>query len=118
MSSLNNKYGVSNGCPPIMNDGRGVNTEFRINRLLTNEIFKSTGAKSTHEYRYNLQQLPAPRIEDSIRGFVCSSIPHGTIVLDKEIKFSRSVLNNGTIIPNNHGTVEYNVVKGQYHKYN
>ena len=29
MSNLNNVYGNSNSCPPIMNDGRGANTNFR-----------------------------------------------------------------------------------------
>lgn len=86
MSSLNNKYGVSNLCPAIMNDGRGVNTEYRSNRLLTEELRQQFGATSSEEFRTKLQQQPQPPMPT----FACSQDPAGEIKYNKEIKLNQT----------------------------
>jgi hypothetical protein len=118
MSSLNNKYGVSNGCPAIMNDGRGVNTEFRSNRLLTQELRKSFNSKSTHDFRIKLQQLETPKVEDITKGFVCTSVPGGLVVFDKEIRLGQSSSNTELSNRNNGFVDPINLVEGTYHTYN
>lgn len=115
MSSLNNKYGVSNGCPAIMNDGRGVNTEFRSNRLLTQELRESLGSKSTHEFRHQLQKIKVPSVEEAVSDFLCSDVPGGKVVIDKVIKLGHSSTPKSVenISPN-----PIDLSQRQYHTYN
>lgn len=115
MSSLNNKYGESNGCPAIMNDGRGVNTEYRSNRLLTQELRTKFGSKSTHEFRSQLQQSKAPSVEDVVKGFVCSSVPSGEVVIDKEIRLGQTATPSDSV--KNGNATPITLTQNQYHTY-
>ena len=115
MSSLNNKYGVSNGCPAFMNDGRGVNTEFRSNRLLTQELRKNLGSKSTHEFRTQLQKIATPNVKDVVADLMCSSVPDGEVVIDKEIRIGQSST-PGSVKDGNLNPIDLS--QRQYHTYN
>lgn len=86
VNNLNNKYGVSNLCPAIMNDGRGVNTEYRSNRLLTQELKDQFNSSSSEEFRTKLQSLPKPPMPN----ISCNPSPSGDINYDKEIKLGQN----------------------------
>lgn len=98
MSSLNNVYGVSNGCPAFMNDGRGVNTDFRSNSIRTTENYKKIAGDeekiSTHDYRARLFLLPGTDEEFNkiANELSCTSTPanSGEIVIDREISLKSS----------------------------
>ena len=54
MSKLNNEYGLTNSCPAIMNDGRGMLTNFKNNKVITQDLRKSLKATTSNNYRQKL----------------------------------------------------------------
>ena len=55
MSDLNSKYGKSNLCPAIMNDGRGVHTNFKNNKVIVQDLKKDLKANTSQVFRNQLQ---------------------------------------------------------------
>jgi hypothetical protein len=90
MSDFNNKYGKSNLCPSIMNDGRGVKTNFKNNQQLVQDLKKSLNAKTSQEFRNELQNknlsFVTTTLNTRISDFTCDKVPHGEVTLSKEIK--------------------------------
>ena len=55
MSNLNNVFGNSNSCPPIMSDGRGANTNFKPRNEYFEDIKTKVGATNSLELRTKLK---------------------------------------------------------------
>lgn len=89
MSNLNNVYGQVNGCPPIMNDGRGVKTNYLNNQQLNDNLRQKVNASSSLEYRLALQQQGIDLVNGQtlldINEFSCKTIPGGNIGFNKNI---------------------------------
>jgi len=94
MSKLNNEYGLTNSCPAIMNDGRGMLTNFKNNKVITQNLRKSLKATTSNNYRQKLQKekinFVHNQFETNVKDFVCDVVPEGNITLSDNI-----VLNNG-----------------------
>lgn len=90
MSDFNNKYGKSNLCPPIMNDGRGVKTNFKNNQQIVQDLKKGLNADTSQEFRNELQNknlsFVTSTLNTRISDFACNKVPHGEVKLSKEIK--------------------------------
>ena len=56
MSNFNNKYGVSNECPAIMSDGRGVKTNYQNNHNINEDLKKQVNATTSYDFRLNLPE--------------------------------------------------------------
>jgi len=82
MSNLNNVYGNSNSCPPIMNSGRGVNTNFKPRNEYFEDIKKKTNSKTSLEFRQNLK---LDDVKEPVKEFLCSSDPQGLIDVSQNI---------------------------------
>jgi hypothetical protein len=89
MSNLNNVYGQVNGCPPIMNDGRGVKTNFLNIQQFNDNLRQRLNASNSLEYRRALQNQGKDIIDDetsqNINEFNCTTIPGGYVNLSKNI---------------------------------
>ena len=94
MSNFNNKYGESNSCPAVMNDGRGVLTNFKNNKVITQELKKELNANTSQIFRNELQnkniQYVDKKLNSEVKNFGCNNNPHGNIKLSDKI-----VLDNG-----------------------
>lgn len=92
MSNLNNVFGQSNGCPPIMNDGRGVKTYFNSSRQLTRELKQQLGATSSLDFRQKLQQKGIDAVNGqsalNIKEFSCTTVPHGPVTINQQINLA------------------------------
>jgi len=92
MSNLNNVYGITNGCPPIMNDGRGVKTYFNSSRQLTRELKDTLNATSSLDFRTKLQQqgIDVVNKQNSINvaEFSCTTVPHGEVKINPQINLA------------------------------
>jgi hypothetical protein len=94
MSNLNNVYGQVNGCPPIMNDGRGVKTNYLNNQQLNDNLRKTLNASNSLDYRLALQKQGIDLINGlnvlEINEFSCTTVPGGDITLNKNINLQTS----------------------------
>jgi len=94
MSELNNEYGLTNSCPALMNDGRGMLTNFKNNKVITQELRKSLKATTSNNYRNKLQKedinFAHSQLETDVKNFVCAVDPEGEIKLSNIV-----VLDNG-----------------------
>jgi hypothetical protein len=94
MSNLNNVYGQVNGCPPIMNDGRGVKTNYLNNQQLNDNLRQKVNASSSLEYKLALQQQGIDLVNGQtlldINEFNCITVPDGNIQLNKNINLTTS----------------------------
>jgi hypothetical protein len=94
MSNLNNEYGLTNSCPAIMNDGRGMLTNFKNNKVITQDLRKRLKANTSNNYRNKLQKEELGyvhnQLETRVSDFVCDVDPEGEIKLKDNI-----VLENG-----------------------
>lgn len=92
MSNLNNVYGDSNGCPPIMNDGRGVKTSYLNNKELTEKLRNQLNVQNTLDFRLRLQQEGKEIVDGQsfldINEFRCTNDPSGEVVLSKEFSLA------------------------------
>ena len=82
MSNLNNAY-IS--CPPLMSDGRvSVNTDYRPK----NDAFKSSieGISTSFDFRDKLQKNGYSSMTDINKYNVCSTVPYGNVIYNKDIK--------------------------------
>ena len=90
MTDFDNKYGKSNLCPAIMNDGRGVLTNFKNNKVLVQELKKDLKANSSQVFRNELQNKNLNYVSNTLKtrisDFECKKTPEGEIKLAKEIK--------------------------------
>ena len=90
MSDLNNIYGKGNLCPPIMNDGRGVHTNFKNNQAIVQDLKKSLNANTSQVFRNELQSknldFVSSTLNTKISDFNCRNDPQGEVKLSKEIK--------------------------------
>ena len=90
MSDLNSKYGKSNLCPAVMNDGRGVHTNFKNNKVIVQDLKKDLKANTSQVFRNQLQNKNLNYVSETlntkISDFACKTDPAGEIVLPKEIK--------------------------------
>ena len=89
MSNLNNKYGVSNQCPAIMSDGRGVKTNYRNIHNINDDLKKQVNAITAYDFRTNLQKqgrelVDGPTVQN-IQEFSCATVPHGVVTLNPTI---------------------------------
>ena len=82
MSNLNNVFGESNSCPPIMNDGRGANTNFKPRNEYFEDLKNKTNSQSSLELRRNLKLSD---VKESIGEFRCDNDPHGEVVVSQNI---------------------------------
>jgi len=90
MSNFNNKYGVSNECPAIMSDGRGVKTNYQNNHNINADLKKQVNATTSYDFRLNLQKqgqklLDGPTVQNILE-FSCGTVPHGNVTLNPNIK--------------------------------
>jgi hypothetical protein len=94
MSNLNNVYGNSNGCPPIMNDGRGVKTNFKNNQKINEDLMNQVNSKDSLDYRLKIQQDGINLINGNnlldVNEFQCANVPDGYVVLNKNINLQTS----------------------------
>jgi|SaaInlStandDraft_6_1057023.scaffolds.fasta_scaffold19364_4 hypothetical protein len=92
MSNLNNVYGVSNGCPSIMNDGRGVKTNFNSSRQLTLDLKQQLNATTSFDFRQKLQQYGTDIVNKhkslDISEFSCKNVPDGNITINENINLT------------------------------
>lgn len=82
MSNLDNFYA---SCPALMSDGRvSANTDY----MPKNDSFKQSIGDSANsfEYRDKLQKSGYSALTDNNRYTVCSTVPYGNVVYNKEIK--------------------------------
>ena len=90
MSNFNNKYGVSNECPAIMSDGRGVKTNYQNNHNINEDLKKILKVTNSYDFRLVLQQKGKDFVDGSdyqnIKGFLCKNDPHGDVTLNPNIK--------------------------------
>ena len=96
MSNLNNVYGDSNSCPPIMNDGRGVNTNFKPRNDYFQDIKNKTNSQTSLDLRKNLK---LEDVKDPISEFVCTTDPSGSVDISSNI--GGSLLTQGGTWRNN-----------------
>ena len=82
MSNLNNVYGISNSCPPIMNDGRGTNTNFKPRNEYFQDIKNRTNSKTSLELRKNLKLKD---ITEPLNEFMCDTDPNGSVNISQNI---------------------------------
>ena len=82
MSNLNNVYGNSNSCPPIMNDGRGANTNFKPKNEYFQDIKKKVGSETILELKKNLR---IDDVREPLDEFQCSNVPDGAVNVSKNI---------------------------------
>ena len=82
MSNLNNVYGNSNSCPPIMNDGRGANTNFRPRNEYFQDIKKKIGAETSLQLK---NKLKLDDVREPLDEFQCSSDPDGAVNVSSNI---------------------------------
>ena len=94
MNNLNNEYGLTNSCPAVMNDGRGMLTNFKNNKIITQDLRKSLKATTSNNYRNKLQKKELDfvynQLETKVSNFVCDVVPEGEIKLSNDI-----ILDNG-----------------------
>ena len=76
MSNLNNVYGNSNSCPPIMSDGRGVNTNFKPRNDYFQDLKSKTNSQTSLDLRKNLK---LEDVREPINEFLCSTDPSGSV---------------------------------------
>ena len=82
MSNLNNVYGDSNSCPPVMNDGRGVNTNFKLRNEYFEDIKKKSNSKNILDLKNNLKLSD---VREPVDEFRCSSDPNGEVNVSQNI---------------------------------
>lgn len=92
MSNLDNVYGVSNSCPAPMNDGRGVNTNFKPRNEYFNDLVKELKVSNDVELKKKLR--PA-NFENVVTEFRCNQDPDGEVVVSQNI---------GSLLSNNGGS--------------
>ena len=88
MSNLNNMY-IS--CPAIMSDGRvSVNTDYRPK----NDAFKASiaGSSNSFVFRDNLQKKGYTNMTEANKFNLCSVVPYGDVLYNKEIKLDYSTI--------------------------
>ena len=94
MSNLNNNYWKTNSCPAIMNDGRGVMTNFVNNKILVQKLKSELNSVSPNKFRAELQKKGLVFVDNTLetnkKNFICNKDPRGEIKLNDKI-----VLNNG-----------------------
>ena len=85
MNNFDNKYGKSNSCPALMNDGRGVLTSFKNSKQLHEDLKKNINDSNHNEFRRKLQNTQVSQInqylDSQIENFVCSNNPGGEVKL-------------------------------------
>lgn len=96
MSNLNNIFGESNSCPPIMNDGRGANTNFKPRNDYFQDIKNRTNSKTSLELRQNLK---LEDIKEPLNEFICDTDPNGSVNISQNI--GSSLLTEGGSWKNN-----------------
>lgn len=96
MSNLNNVFGESNSCPPIMNDGRGANTNFKPRNDYFQDIKNRTNSKTSLELRQNLK---LEDIKEPLNEFICDTDPNGSVNISQNI--GSSLLTEGGSWKNN-----------------
>ena len=82
MSNLNNLYGIPNSCPAIMNDGRGVNTNFSPRNDYFQEIKDKINSNTSIDFR---KKLTKADVSEQINEFRCNNDPHGNIIVSSKI---------------------------------
>jgi hypothetical protein len=82
MSNLNNVYGDSNSCPPIMNDGRGANTNFKPRNDYFQDIKNKTNSQTSLDLRKNLK---LEDVKEPINEFLCTSDPDGSVNISSNV---------------------------------
>ncbi len=82
MSNLNNVYGNTNSCPPIMNDGRGVNTNFLPRNDYFQYIKNKTNSRTVLELKQNLKLSD---VKEPIAEFRCDTDPDGVVNISQNI---------------------------------
>jgi len=82
MSDLNNVYGNSNSCPSVMNDGRGVNTNFKPRNEYFQDIKNKTNSKSILEFK---KKLSIDDVRESMTEFRCTTDPDGVVNIPQNI---------------------------------
>ena len=83
MSNLNNIYGLSNSCPPIMDDGRGVNTIYKNSQVLNTELKNTIKSNNSLQYRMALQSQGVDLVNNTFNKttteFMCDKDPQGWV---------------------------------------
>jgi hypothetical protein len=91
MNNLNNVY---LNCPGLMSDGRAQPTDYKSHNL----VLKQTKGDidNSYDYRVKLQGSGLRDMTDNIRFNMCSEVPAGDVVLNRNI--SLNINNSGSFL--------------------
>jgi len=90
--NLNNVYWSNeNLCPAVMNDGRGGLTNFKNNKVITNDLYKKYNSYSPNNFRSKMQSKEVVEtLDKEWKNVKCNNDPSGVIKFKEKIE-----LNNG-----------------------
>jgi hypothetical protein len=91
MSNLNNVYLY---CPGLMSDGRGQTTDYKSHNVLLKQT--KGDIDNSYDYRVKLQGTGFRDMADNIRYNMCSEVPAGDIVLNRNINLN--INNSGSYL--------------------
>jgi len=83
MSNLNNVYV---NCPGLMSDGRAQPTDYKSHNLLLAQM--KGNSENSYDFRVKLQGTGIRDMAENIRFNMCSEIPAGNIVLNRNINLN------------------------------